>query len=154
MKPQHFDAESDLPPMPFDDRICRLAREIKELGLAWKPHVGCFVWDPEHHIQPDSPFPGRIYFILSLPRFVGLLGSLGAISEKLVWLPTWHQAWLLCQRLGIANGDVIKARQTKSSLSPCGDLAHVYLSIIDRLKNDRQSDVIARGVSKKVDTEL
>jgi hypothetical protein len=135
MMPQRFDAETDLPPMPFDERICRLALELKELGLAWKPHVGCFLWDPDHHIQPDSPFPGRIYFILSLPRFVGLLGSLEAITEKLVWLPTWHQARLLCQRFGIADGDVVKARQIKSGLSPCEDLAHVYLSIIDRMRN-------------------
>ncbi len=135
MMPQHFDVGSDLPPMPFDEHICRLAREIKELGLAWEPHVGCFVWDPDHHIQPDSPFPGRIYFILSLPRFVDLLGSIAAISENLVWLPTWHQARLLCQQLGIADADFAKGWQKKDGFPPCEDLTHVYLLIIEILRN-------------------
>jgi hypothetical protein len=27
MKPIRFDPEKDLPPTPFDDRICRLARK-------------------------------------------------------------------------------------------------------------------------------
>ena len=135
MKPQHFNPESDLPPMPFDECICRLAQEIKKLGLAWTPHVGCFVWDPDHQLQPDSPFPDRIYFILSLPRFINLLGSEEAIVEKLVWLPTWHQARLLCQRLGIADEDLAKDWQKKGGFPPCEDLADVYLAIINGLQN-------------------
>ena len=135
MRPQRFNSETDLPPMPFDEQICRLAQDIKDLGLNWRPHVGCFVWDPDHHIKADSPFPGRIYFILSLPRFIDLLGSIEAIVEKLVWLPTWHQARLLCRRLGIAEDDIVKSAQMKGGLSPCEDLEHVYLSIIDGLQN-------------------
>ena len=47
MTPIPFDPAKDLAPIPFDDRICRLGRELKAKGLTWRPHVGCFVWDPE-----------------------------------------------------------------------------------------------------------
>ena len=60
--------------------------------MTWRPHVGCFMWDPEGCIEVPSPFPERIYFILNLGHFIRLLGSLEEIARKLVWLPTWHQA--------------------------------------------------------------
>jgi hypothetical protein len=100
MKPIPFNSQKDLPPVVFDTQTCRLANELKQLGMPWQPHVGCFVWDPDGHIEAESPFPHRIYFMLSLPRFIDIFGSVEAIAEKLVWLPTWHQARLLCQQLG------------------------------------------------------
>jgi hypothetical protein len=59
-----FNPQRDLAPLPFDDRICQQALQMKAAGLHWQPHVGCFVWDPENFIKPESPFPNRIYFIL------------------------------------------------------------------------------------------
>jgi hypothetical protein len=56
MAPIRFDPEKDLAPTPFDEQICRLALEMKSLGLIWQPHVGCFVWDPDNWIKPESPF--------------------------------------------------------------------------------------------------
>ncbi len=101
MQPVPFDPATDLAPLPFDAELCELARKLKHNGLPWRPHVGCFVWDPDKNIIPASPFPHHIYFILSLPRFIEIFGSLDAIQEKVIWLPTWHQARLLCQRYGI-----------------------------------------------------
>ena len=69
MQPVPFNPDSDLPPIPFDNDVCRLAEQLKRNGLPWVPHVGCFAWDPEHLIKPAAPFPDHIYFILSLPRF-------------------------------------------------------------------------------------
>ena len=92
MQPVPFNPDSDLPPIPFDSDVCTLAQQLKDSGLPWVPHVGCFAWDPEHVIKSAAPFPNHIYFILSLPRFTEIFGSLTAIREKLVWLPTWHQA--------------------------------------------------------------
>ena len=66
MRPTPFNPESDLPPIPFDRETCQLAAALKQSGLPWQPHVGCFVWDPERYIQPASPFPRNIYFILSI----------------------------------------------------------------------------------------
>lgn len=135
MTPIRFDPEKDLAPMPFDERICRRALEMKNHGLAWRPHVGCFVWDPDEVIKPDSPFPGRIYFILSLPRFVEIFDTIDQIVEKLVWLPTWHQARLVCQRLGITDDMMGGERQRDHALPPGEELLHIYGQIIEALKH-------------------
>ena len=84
MKPMTFNPDMDIAPIPFDQKHLQLAREMKQRGLVWKPHVGCFVWDYDEHIEAESPFPMRVYFILSLPRFITIFGSLEALEDKLV----------------------------------------------------------------------
>ncbi|WP_373500619.1 hypothetical protein [Desulfococcus sp.] len=106
MKPIPFDPATDMAPLPFTEAHLELAREMKQRGLAWRPHVGCFVWDPEARIEADSPFPLRVYFVLSLPRFISIFGSSEAMAEQLVWVPTWHQARQTAARLGVAPEDV------------------------------------------------
>ena len=76
MKPVPFNPQNDLATIPFEKNLCNLALEMKQLGLPWSPHVGCFVWDRDEHIEVDSPFPERIYFILSMPRFLSIFGSM------------------------------------------------------------------------------
>lgn len=124
MQPVRFNPATDLAPIPFDDTNCKLAATLKQKGLPWIPHVGCFVWDPEQLIKPPSPFPQHIYFILSLPRFVDILGSIEAIQEKLIWLPTWHQARTLCQRYGITVPG-------PHAPDPAEDLKALYQLLID-----------------------
>jgi len=140
MRPVHFDPEKDLAPLPFDDRICRQGLQMKAAGLKWQPHVGCFVWDPEHYIKQDSPFPNRIYFILSVPRFIEIFGDIEKMVEKLVWLPTWHQARLLCQELGKPVDTVAKLWQGNDNLSPIDELLAIYQVIRDALSG-HDSDV-------------
>ncbi len=134
MKPIPFNPRKDLAPAVFDTKICRLATEIKRLGIPWQPHVGCFVWDPDEHIKAESPFPHRIYFILSLPRFVDLFGSIEAIAEKLVWLPTWHQARLLCQQLGVPDQIVATIWQRQTPPTAGEELVQIYKLLIGTLK--------------------
>jgi hypothetical protein len=134
MKPIPFDPPKDLAPMIFDTQTCQLAQEMKLQGIEWQPHVGCFVWDPDEHIKVESPFPHRIYFILSLPRFIDIFGSIEAIAEKLVWLPTWHQARLLCQQLGVPDSAVANIWQSETP-PPAGDeLQQIYALLIAALK--------------------
>jgi hypothetical protein len=139
MKPIRFDPEKDLPPTPFDDRICRLALTMKDLGLNWQPHVGCFVWDPDNWIKPESPFPGRIYFVLSMPRFVEILGSVDEMARKLVWLPTWHQAGLIWREMSATDGACDKNVPFASSRTPTEELIRIYELIIDSLQNRRDA---------------
>ena len=120
--------------MVFDTQACQLAQEIKRLGIKWQPHVGCFVWDPDHTIEVDSPFPHRIYFILSLPRFIDIFGSLEAIAEKLVWLPTWHQARLLCNQLNVPDDVVAAIWQVENTFSTGEELHAIYQLIIAALQ--------------------
>ena len=134
MKTKRFNPEKDLAPMPFDESICRKALEMKKSGLTWQPHVGCFVWDPDEFIKPASPFPGRIYFILSLQRFIEIFDSTEEIAAKLVWLPTWHQAGMICRQLGISDEAIEKERKKGDALSASDDLLRIYGLIIKALK--------------------
>ncbi len=134
MKTKRFNPEKDLAPMPFDEDICRKALEMKKSGLVWQPHVGCFAWDPDEFIKPASPFPGRIYFILSLQRFIEIFDSIEEITAKLVWLPTWHQARLICRRLGISDEAIEEGKIKDGALSPDEDLLHIYGLIVEALR--------------------
>jgi hypothetical protein len=133
MKPIRFDADNDFAPIPFDQAHLRLAYEMKQNGLPWKPHVGCFVWDRQQRIEPDSPFPLKIYFILSLPRFLGIFGSMAAIAEELVWLPTWHQARLVAQTLGVEAQKISKLWVPDAFPTPGDELLELYRLINRRL---------------------
>ena len=134
MTPKRFNPETDLAPMPFDERICRRALEMKKSGLEWRPQVGCFVWDPDEFIKPASPFPGRIYFVLSLARFIEIFDKTEQMTRKLVWLPTWHQAPLVCRQLGITDEVFEKQRQRCPSSQPVEELLGIYGLIIESLK--------------------
>jgi hypothetical protein len=140
MTSKRFDPEKDLAPMPFDQRICRQALEMKKMGLEWRPQVGCFVWDPDEHIKPASPFPGRVYFILSLARFIDIFDTIEKMAERLVWLPTWHQARLVCRQLGITNEDFERRRRQNPGTALVEELLEVYGLIIETLKF-RNTDV-------------
>jgi hypothetical protein len=136
-----FNPDEDLAPTPFDEKICRLALEMKELGLSWRPHVGCFVWDPDQHIKPTSPFPGRVYFILSLKRFLEIFGTMEEITQKLVWVPTWHQARLLCQGMGINNVSWADDQNFDHPSDPIDELLHLYEAIIARLQRAKKDPI-------------
>jgi hypothetical protein len=137
MKPIPFDPNKDLAPIPFEARHLELAKELKRLGLLWVPHVGCFVCDAQGTIEAGSPFPENIYFILSLPRFISIFGSTDAMSEKLVWLPTWHQARLLCRRLGVEDEEIAAIWTSGRTMNPGDELQAVYEKLADALRHPR-----------------
>ena len=133
MKPTPFNPQKDLPPIPFDLQHCQAAAQLKERGLSWNPHVGCFVWDPHEIIEVSSPFPNRIYFILNLGHFLRIFGSLEEISKKLVWLPTYHQARLLCDQIGVDQGEVAEVFSSSESVRNGDELLVLYEMILNQL---------------------
>lgn len=135
MQPVPYKPEKDLAPTPFDKRHLILAEKLKHLGLPFAPHVGCFVWDPQRLIAAPSPFPDRVYFILSLPRFVDIFGSLEQIAARLVWLPTWHQARLLCTASGVGDDRIAALFLHLDSPPPGDDLLQLYTLLADDLKD-------------------
>jgi hypothetical protein len=135
MKAIPFDPEKDIAPLPFEAGHVELAKQLKRLGLPWAPHVGCFVWDGEGAIDAGSPFPERIYFILSMPRFISIFGSIEAMREKLVWLPTWHQARLLCRRLGIEDKEIAAIWSPDRPMNPGDELLVIYQKLADALRS-------------------
>jgi hypothetical protein len=134
MTTQRFNPEEDFAPMPFDKQICLKALEMKNSGLVWRPHVGCFVWDPDEIIKPDSPFPNRIYFILSLKRFIDIFKTIDRIADKLVWLPTHNQALDLYRLLNGTGGVKTRREPEGPELSEVEKLLYIYGLIIDALK--------------------
>jgi hypothetical protein len=133
MQPIPFDPHQDLAPLPFAETHLHAAREMKHRGLAWAPHVGCFVWDPDRYIPAESPFPLRVYFILSLPRFVDIFGSPAAVAEKLVWVPTWHQARQVAAARGIGLSEIAGLWTAETARSPGEELLALYRLIADRI---------------------
>ncbi len=127
-----FNIETDLPPIPFDQRVYEMAAQLKKSGLPWKPCAGCFVWDRDEHMDVPSPFPDRLYFILNLGRFLEIFGSLENIVKKLIWVPTWHQARLLCDRLGV---DKVKISDLLFNEKHAGtdDVLHLYNILLKHL---------------------
>lgn len=144
MTPVHFDPQKHLAPLPFDDIICRQARQLKAAGLPWRPHVGCFVWDPDNCINQDSPFPNRIYFVLSLPRFIEIFGDTETMVKKLIWLPTWHQARLLCSQLGVPESAVSNLWQGDDTLATGEELHGLYHLMWDALIEENFSAFIGQ----------
>ena len=134
MTTQRFNPEEDFAPMPFDKQICLKALEMKNSGLVWRPHVGCFVWDPDEIIKPDSPFPNRIYFILSLKRFIDIFETIDRIVDELVWMPTYNQALDLYRQLAGTEGVKNKKEPEDPALSTVEELLHIYGLVIDSLK--------------------
>jgi len=136
MKPIPFNEATDMAPLPFLQAHLELARALKDHGLPWKPHVGCFVWDHEGHIEAQSPFPLRVYFILSLPRFISIFGSLDAVAQKLVWVPTWHQARLLAAHLGVDAMEIANIWSPKSRVPAGEELLGMYRLILKKLQTN------------------
>ncbi|MFZ2087168.1 MAG: hypothetical protein WAU47_01225 [Desulfobaccales bacterium] len=133
MKSTPFDPAFDLAPTPFEERHCLRAMHLKEAGLRWKPHAGCFVWDREGVIQVPSPFPRQIYFILNLGRFLELFETIENLMAKLVWLPTWHQARLLAGLMGIDVKEIYGIRSSGSIETPEDELHLLYEILLAKL---------------------
>ena len=88
---------------------------------------------PDEHIEVSSPFPGRVYFILNVGHFLKTFETKEAISEKLVWLPTWQQARLLCEEFGIEDAE-IKAAIAEKSFEHSNDMMILYDLLLQYLK--------------------
>jgi hypothetical protein len=142
MRPTPFRSDIDLAPIPFGQNLRLAAKRLKEAGLLWHPQVGCFVWDEMGVIEVPSPFPDRIYFVLNLGHFLRRFGTEENMVEKLVWLPTWHQARLICGRMGISATEISEALCAASVDTPGGELLLVYNLILTKL-GDQMKEVDA-----------
>ena len=130
-----LDAAEKFLPLPIDDTVLAAAYRLKRLGLPWSPQVGCFVWDREAVISAPSPFPKRIYFILSMRRFTDIFGSQEKMRQQLVWVPTWHQAVQLCSRLGVTDADTDRCFDGMGFTSGEDGLLQLYARIARQLES-------------------
>jgi hypothetical protein len=126
VKSTPFNLQKDLAPIPLKESVYKKATQLKQAGLDWEPQVGCFVWDPEGHIGVPSPFPHKIYFILNLNHFLKIFGDTQTMKEKLVWVPTWHQAILICQKMNVSHQQLNNLIQLRDILEPEASLLKLY----------------------------
>jgi hypothetical protein len=141
MKSTPFDEKTDYPPIPFQEKLCEIALRMKESGLEWRPHAGCFVWDPEKIIPAPSPFPNRVYFILNLNHFLKIFGSIKSMQEKLVWLPTWHQARLLIGERKIQQTTLKESLLKSEHWSSINEINILYQIVLDDLQKKMQRNI-------------
>jgi hypothetical protein len=75
-----------------------------------------------------------MYFILNLGHFLRIFGSLDDISKKLVWLPTYHQARLLCDQVGVDQEEVSAVLASAETIRPGDEILELYKMILHRLE--------------------
>jgi hypothetical protein len=134
MRSTPFRKGSDLEPIPFGQDHRLAAKRLKEAGLLWHPQVGCFVWDAAGIIEVPSPFPDRIYFVLNLGHFLRRFDTIENMVEKLVWLPTWHQARLICKGMGIGAMEIWEAIGPAGAEPIGNELLLIYDLILGKLE--------------------
>ena len=139
MKPTPFCSNTNVPPIPFDRRHCEMAGVLKDNGLPWEPHVGCFVWDRDGFIEVSSPFPQRIYFILNMGHFLRRFQTIENMTKQLVWVPTWHQGRLLCTLFGVDNQQIDNLWHSKTMIKPGDDLLLLYEMILGALRRRKSN---------------
>jgi len=92
--------------MRFTDGEIALARQLREAGLAWEPKAGHYVYDETGFCTQTSPFQDKVYFILNYDYFMKAVGGVERFKEIMLWLPTWDDARMLLQSLGVANESI------------------------------------------------
>ena len=133
MKPTPFDEGRDIAPTPFSLNHCEAAKKLKERGLPWRPHVGCFVWDEQGFIDVSSPFPNSVYFILNLGRLLQIFHNIEGIVTRLVWLPTWHQARVLCRQFNVSREEIDRALSSEDARTLGQDVLLLYRVLLEKL---------------------
>jgi len=71
--------------------------------------------------------------VLNVSRFVEIFGDIENMVAKLVWLPTWHQARLVCSDMGVPAEAVSTLWQNHGVLPDGEELLHLYGVILDAL---------------------
>ena len=130
--------KNTMDPIPIEDRLLNLALAMKRSGLPWTPHVGCFVWDRKGVIRAPSPFAKRVYFILSMPRFLRIFGDIESMHDQLVWLPTWFQAMQLCRQMEIPLSAM--SADVAAPHFAADELARRYQAIQEKLARRLRAD--------------
>lgn len=93
--------------MQFTDEEIKLARQLREAGLAWEPQAGHYVYDGTGFCKQTSPFQEKIYFILNYDYFMRTVGGVERFKQIMLWLPTWDDARRQLKMLGVPDRLVV-----------------------------------------------
>lgn len=126
--------------MQFRDIEIELARRLRELGLPWQPQAGHFVLDETGLVDRPSPFQDGVYFILNFDYFMELAGGVEQFKQIMTWLPTWSDARLVLQSLGVADDDVADVLHRERAIQEQTELATLYRLIESTLRHKAAPD--------------
>ena len=134
---------NDNPPMCFDREILIQAEQLKSLGLQWTPQIGAFVWDRHEMISAPSPFPNRVYFILSMQRFLKIFNNTETMVTHLIWVPTAFQAIEICRALGSFPRQTLDGDVESNAYSGKALLLNLYAGIRVALERTLDQDPLS-----------
>lgn len=89
--------------MQFSNEEVKLARQLREAGLAWEPQAGHYVYDETGFCKQTSPFQEKVYFILNYDYFMKAVGGVERFKQIMLWLPTWDDARRQLKSLGVSD---------------------------------------------------
>jgi len=144
-------APSSLKPMTFTEKEKKLAKQLKEAGLAWSPEEGDWFWcteDLSHQFYLGESLPSSFVFKAGEPyvfeaAMTWHIQQGGLRIDKLVWLPTWEQSRQILKKHGFAiqlhdhdHRTEIEARAANEKLTAEGetDLESLYPILLEILK--------------------
>ena len=130
--------------MEFSDRQIELAKQLKDLGLAWTPAVGHYVYDVSGRAEGSSPFQDHVFFILNYDRFVDRLGGIEKLKKSMVWMPLWHDTREILRSLGVEDDEVELELVRKSAIARGTELLALYEMIAQQL-SDAKLQAIYQG---------
>ena len=120
--------------MQFLDAEIEAARQLRQLGLAWKPAPGHFVFDETGIVDRPSPFQPGVYFILNYDYFMQLAGGAERFAEIMTWLPAWHDARAILQTLDVPDDVVAETLQREQAIRNRRELLVLYRLIEKQLR--------------------
>lgn len=110
-----------------------LAGQMRDLGLAWEPSVGHYVYDEAGLIEVPSPFQPKVYFILDLKHFLRRADTIETLKSKMYWLPQWHHARQIARDLGISEGTLTEKLLQQEVFSQEKELETLYRLITEKM---------------------
>jgi hypothetical protein len=129
--------------MQFTQRQIEQAKSFKEMGLAWEPRAGHFVYDETDFCRRASPFQKRVFFILNYDFFIERVGGLQRFKEIMTWLPTWDDSRQILRELGVGNDELAVRLAAERSVECDDELSTLYDMIEDELVRNHPDAPVA-----------
>lgn len=118
----------------FSNSEIEAAQRLKALGLPWEPTPGHYVLDQCDLIECDSPFQGRVFFILDLKHFLRRSGTLERLKQGMCWLPTWEQARAILADMNVASSEIARLIHESGAISNGCERLELYHLIEQQLQ--------------------
>ena len=125
--------------MEFSSRQIALAIQFKEMGLAWEPTVGNYVYDATAAVKPTSPFQEHVYFLLNYDCFMDRVGGVERFKTIMTRLPTWSDAREILWSLGVSDKELQDELVRSRALEDGSELLQLYELIAQHLSKPHES---------------